>query len=48
MRVPQTLSAFALALLVIPAQSLFFYIDASTPKCFIEDLPKDTLVVGRQ
>ncbi|KAI9773915.1 MAG: emp24p/erv25p- protein [Geoglossum simile] len=46
MRVPQALSAFALASLAIPAQSLFFYLDASTPKCFIEELPKDTLVVG--
>ncbi|GAO18481.1 uncharacterized protein UV8b_07296 [Ustilaginoidea virens] len=28
------------------AQALYFYVDASTPKCFFEDLPKDTLVVG--
>ncbi|ORY59560.1 emp24/gp25L/p24 family/GOLD [Pseudomassariella vexata] len=28
------------------AQALYFYIDGSNPKCFYEDLPKDTLVVG--
>jgi hypothetical protein len=28
------------------AQALYFFIDGSTPKCFFEDLPKDTLVVG--
>lgn len=28
------------------AQALYFFIDAATPKCFFEDLPKDTLVVG--
>jgi p24 family protein alpha len=46
MRIPQALTAFALATLVIPAQSLFFYLDGTTPKCFFEELPKDTLVVG--
>ncbi|KAK3381269.1 emp24/gp25L/p24 family/GOLD-domain-containing protein [Podospora didyma] len=28
------------------AQALYFYIDITTPKCFFEELPKDTLVVG--
>ncbi|KAI0017668.1 emp24/gp25L/p24 family/GOLD-domain-containing protein [Xylariomycetidae sp. FL0641] len=28
------------------AQALYFYIDGSQPKCFYEELPKDTLVVG--
>lgn len=28
------------------AQALYFYVDGSTPKCFFEELPKDTLVVG--
>ncbi|KAB5515250.1 emp24/gp25L/p24 family/GOLD-domain-containing protein [Coniochaeta sp. 2T2.1] len=28
------------------AQALYFYIDGTTPKCFFEELPKDTLVVG--
>ncbi|RPA87271.1 hypothetical protein BJ508DRAFT_410784 [Ascobolus immersus RN42] len=31
---------------VLPASALYFYIDGSTPKCFFEELPKDTLVVG--
>lgn len=29
------------------AQALYFYIDGTTPKCFFEELPKDTLVVGQ-
>ncbi|CAM1500874.1 Fc.00g100360.m01.CDS01 [Cosmosporella sp. VM-42] len=28
------------------ANALYFYIDGVTPKCFFEELPKDTLVVG--
>jgi hypothetical protein len=28
------------------AQALYFFVDAATPKCFFEELPKDTLVVG--
>lgn len=28
------------------AQALYFYIDGTSPKCFYEELPKDTLVVG--
>ncbi|KAH6652805.1 transmembrane emp24 domain-containing protein [Truncatella angustata] len=28
------------------AHALYFFIDGTTPKCFFEDLPKDTLVVG--
>ena len=32
--------------LLAPVQSLYFYIDGTTPKCFFEELPKDTLVVG--
>jgi len=28
------------------AQALYFYIDGSTPKCFFEEMPKDTMVVG--
>jgi hypothetical protein len=31
---------------VAAAQALYFYIDGGTPKCFYEELPKDTLVVG--
>ncbi|KAH0565316.1 hypothetical protein GP486_001298 [Trichoglossum hirsutum] len=46
MRIPQALTALALSTLFIPAQSLFFYLDGTTPKCFFEELPRDTLVVG--
>ena len=28
------------------ARALYFYIDVTSPKCFFEELPKDTLVVG--
>ncbi|KAG6016911.1 hypothetical protein E4U54_000152 [Claviceps lovelessii] len=28
------------------AQALYFYVDGATPKCFFEEIPKDTLVVG--
>jgi hypothetical protein len=28
------------------SQALWFYIDGTTSKCFFEELPKDTLVVG--
>lgn len=27
-------------------QALYFFIDGTTPKCFFEELPKDTMVVG--
>lgn len=36
----------SLALLFSHAQALYFYIDGPTQKCFFEELPKDTLVVG--
>lgn len=32
--------------LVSTAQALYFFIDGATPKCFYEELPKDTLVSG--
>lgn len=35
-----------LLMLASAAQALHFFIDSSTPKCFFEELPKDTLVVG--
>lgn len=35
-----------LLLLSTVAQALYFYIDGTQPKCFFEDLPKGTLVVG--
>ncbi|KAK1817598.1 emp24p/erv25p-related protein [Friedmanniomyces endolithicus] len=40
-------SLLSLAALLIPSQALYFYIDGPTQKCFFEELPKDTLVVGR-
>ncbi|KAI2470879.1 emp24/gp25L/p24 family/GOLD-domain-containing protein [Annulohypoxylon bovei var. microspora] len=35
-----------LAMLGSVAQALYFFLDGTTPKCFFEELPKDTLVVG--
>ena len=32
--------------IIIPSNALYFYMDGQTPKCFLEELPKDTLVVG--
>ncbi|GAB7342162.1 hypothetical protein MBLNU457_g0421t1 [Dothideomycetes sp. NU457] len=32
--------------LFFQVQALYFFIDGTTPKCFFEELPKDTLVVG--
>lgn len=40
---PTLLLAVALAL---PTQALHFYLDGAVQKCFYEELPKDTLVVG--
>lgn len=36
----------SLLTLASAAQALFFFIDGATPKCFFEELPKGTLVVG--
>ena len=36
----------ALATLSSSAHALYFYLDGTAPKCFYEELPKDTLVVG--
>ncbi len=40
------LPLLSLSALLVPVQSLYFFIDGTTPKCFFEELPKDTLVVG--
>jgi hypothetical protein len=40
------ISLLSLSALLIPVQSLYFYIEGTNPKCFFEELPKDTLVVG--
>ena len=50
-RRPLGLSYLAILLLafniILPTQALYFYIDgAAGGKCFYEELPKDTLVVG--
>ena len=31
---------------VLPANALYFYMEGRETKCFFEELPKDTLVVG--
>ena len=33
--------------IVAPVNALYFYMDTTHPKCFYEELPKDTLVVGQ-
>jgi hypothetical protein len=37
---------FLAATLAVPARALHFFIDGATQKCFFEELPKGTLVVG--
>lgn len=37
-----------LALCVISTQALYFYLEGSEKKCFIEDLPKETMVIGNE
>lgn len=36
----------AILCLSVPANALYFYMDGRQTKCFFEELPKDTLVVG--
>lgn len=31
---------------LVPTQALYFFLEGGTQKCFYEELPKDTLVVG--
>ncbi|KAH2606921.1 hypothetical protein KXV63_000133 [Aspergillus fumigatus] len=40
------LAVCAILCLAVPANALYFYMDGRQTKCFYEDLPKDTLVVG--
>lgn len=40
---PSVLLAAALA---VPSHALHFFMDGAVQKCFYEELPKDTLVVG--
>jgi len=35
-----------LSLSAVAVQALHFWVDGATPRCFYEELPKDTLVVG--
>ena len=39
-------SVLLAAVLAVPSQALHFFIDGAVQKCFFEELPKDTLVVG--
>lgn len=32
---------------ILPSQALYFHVEGGKAKCFYEDLPKDTLVVGK-
>nr|XP_023907857.1 uncharacterized membrane protein C16E9.09c-like [Quercus suber] len=41
-----TIGLFSLAYLIAQTQALYFYIHNGAQKCFFEELPKDTLVVG--
>jgi hypothetical protein len=35
-----------LAVCIVGSQALYFYLEGSEKKCFIEDLPKETMVIG--
>ena len=32
---------------IAPVSAVYFYIENASPKCFYEELPKDTIVVGQ-
>ncbi|KAF2759692.1 hypothetical protein EJ05DRAFT_437086 [Pseudovirgaria hyperparasitica] len=40
------LTLLSIAILVLPSHAIYFYFDGNSPKCFFEELAKDTLVVG--
>lgn len=40
------LAVLAILCLSVPADALYFYMGEKQTKCFFEELPKDTLVVG--
>ena len=40
------LAILAILCLSVPANALYFYVGEKQTKCFFEELPKDTLVVG--
>ena len=41
------ISAVLLSLLCAPTRALYFYLEPSEPRCFLEELPPDTTVVGK-
>lgn len=41
-----TLAVLAIICFSAPANALYFYMGEKQTKCFFEELPKDTLVVG--
>lgn len=45
---PQRLAAYSVFLLLALArvEALYFYLGAGDTKCFLEDLPQHTIVVG--
>lgn len=43
----QPLVLLLICSLTAPARAVYFYIENAAPKCFYEELPKDTLVVGQ-
>lgn len=40
------LSAIAAMVLLQRASALFFYLEGDKPRCFMEELPRDTVVSG--
>lgn len=38
---------FLLVAYLAGTQALYFYLEGSEKKCFIEDLPKETMVIGK-
>ncbi|KAI4224678.1 MAG: hypothetical protein L6R36_004486 [Xanthoria steineri] len=42
----QLLICFLLLALALPINALYFYLEGLNPKCFYEELPKDTMVAG--
>lgn len=42
----RTVLCLTVLTLAAPSQALYFYLEGTIPKCFYEELPKDTLVVG--
>lgn len=50
LRLPWLLQSLLLVLLLrlaVPVSAVYFYIENASPKCFYEELPKDTIVVGK-